>query len=39
MIGKQTIEEKWRLQSEAAQLEVDKLPIGKQRDDLLRKVR
>jgi hypothetical protein len=39
MIGKQTTEEKWRRQSEAAREEAEKLPHGKQREDLLRKAR
>jgi hypothetical protein len=39
MIGKQTIEEKWRQQSEAALQEAEKLPYGKRREDLLRKAR
>jgi hypothetical protein len=39
MIGKQTIEEKWRQQSEAARKEADKLPYGKQRDALVRRAR
>jgi len=39
MIGKQTIEEKWRQQSEAAQQQAKKLPYGKQREHLLRTAR
>jgi hypothetical protein len=39
MIGKQTIEEKWRQQSEAAQQEAEKLPYGKKREALVRKAR
>jgi hypothetical protein len=39
MIGKQTIEEKWRQQSEAALQEAEKLPYGKRREDLLRTAR
>lgn len=39
MIGKQTIEDKWRQQSEAAQQEAKKLPYGRQREQLLRMAR
>jgi hypothetical protein len=39
MMGKQTIEEKWRQQSEAAQQEAEKLPHGKKREALVRKAR
>jgi hypothetical protein len=39
MIGKQTVEEKWRQQSEAARQEAEKLPSGKQRAALVRKAR
>jgi hypothetical protein len=39
MTGKQTIEETWRQQSEAARQEDQKLSHGKQRDHLLRKAR
>jgi len=38
-MGKQTIEEQWRRQSEAAREEAAKLPCGKQREDLLRMAR
>ncbi len=38
-MGKQTIEEQWRQQSEAAREEAAKLPYGKQREDLLRMAR
>jgi hypothetical protein len=34
-----TIEEKWHQQSEAAKIEADKLPGGKERDALVRKAR
>jgi hypothetical protein len=34
-----TIEEKWHQQSEAAKIEAQKLPHGKERDALLRKAR
>jgi hypothetical protein len=39
MIGKQTIEQKWQQQSEAAKKEAQKLPHGKERDALTRKAR
>jgi hypothetical protein len=39
MIGNQTVEEKWRQQSEAARQEAEKLPSGKQREALVRKAR
>ena len=39
MIGKQTLEKKWREQSEAAKREAKKLPYGKQREHLLRMAR
>jgi hypothetical protein len=39
MIGKQTLEQKWRKQSEAAKREAKKLPYGKERDALIRKAR
>ena len=39
MIGNQTVEEKWRQQSEAAREEAEKLPSGKQREALVRKAR
>jgi hypothetical protein len=39
MIGKQTIEQKWRKQSEAAKNEAQKLPHGKDRDALTGKAR
>ena len=39
MIGKQTIEEKWRQQSEAARQEAQNLPYGKKREALLRMAR
>ncbi len=39
MIGNQTVEEKWRQQSEAARQEAEKLPYGKQREALVRKAR
>jgi hypothetical protein len=39
MIGNQTVEEKWRQQSEAARQEAEKLPYGKPRDALVRKAR
>jgi hypothetical protein len=39
MIGNQTVEEKWRQQSEAAREEAEKLPFGKQREALARKAR
>ncbi len=39
MIRKQTIEEKWRQQSQAAYQEAKKLPYGKEREHLLRKAR
>ena len=34
-----TIEEKWRQQSEAAKIEAQNLPHGKERDALVRKAR
>jgi hypothetical protein len=39
MIGKQTLKQKWREQSGAAKREAKKLPYGKERDALMRKVR
>ena len=39
MSGKITIEQRWQQQSEAAKDEAEKLPHGKERDALLRKVR
>jgi hypothetical protein len=39
MTGKITIEQKWRQQSEAAKIEAQKLPYGKERDALVRKAR
>jgi hypothetical protein len=39
MISQQTTEHKWRQQLEAARQEAEKLPYGKERDALLRKVR
>jgi hypothetical protein len=39
MIGKLTIEEKWRQQSEATRQEAEKLPYGKKREALVRKAR
>jgi archaellum biogenesis protein FlaJ (TadC family) len=39
MIGKQTLQQKWREQSEAAKREAKKLPHGKQREHLLRMAR
>jgi hypothetical protein len=39
MVGKQTVEGKWRQQSEAARQEAEKLPYGKQREALVRKAR
>jgi hypothetical protein len=39
MRSKITIERKWRQQSEAAKTEAEKLPHGKERDALMRKVR
>ena len=39
MIGKQTIEEKWRQQSEVARQEAQNLPYGKKREALLRMAR
>jgi len=34
-----TIEEKWYQQSEAAKIEAERLPYGKERDALVRKAR
>jgi hypothetical protein len=34
-----TIEEKWRQQSEAAKIEAQSLPHGKERDTLIKKAR
>jgi hypothetical protein len=39
MIGKLTIEEKWRQQSEATRQEAEKLPYGKKHEALVRKAR
>jgi len=39
MIDNQTLEHKWREQSKAAQQDAEKLPYGKEREDLLRKAR
>jgi hypothetical protein len=39
MIGKQTIEQKWRQQSEAAKQQAEKLPYGREREALARKAR
>jgi hypothetical protein len=39
MIGKLTIEEKWRQQSEATRQEAEKLPYRKKREALVRKAR
>ena len=39
MTDKITIEQKWRQQSEAAKIEAQKLPSGKERDALVRKAR
>jgi hypothetical protein len=38
-MDKQTIEEQWHQQSEAARERAAKLPYGKQREDLLRMAR
>jgi hypothetical protein len=37
MGGKLTLEEKWRQQAEATKREAEKLPYGRERDELLRK--
>jgi hypothetical protein len=39
MTRKITIEQKWHRQSEAAKNEAERLPYGKEREDLLRKAR
>jgi hypothetical protein len=39
MSAKQTIEEKWRQQSEAAKQQAEKLPYGREREALARKAR
>jgi hypothetical protein len=39
MSAKQTIEEKWHQQSQAAKEEADKLPYGREREALARKAR
>ena len=39
MRGKLTLEQKWHQQSEAAKSAAQKLPQGKEREDLLRKAR
>jgi hypothetical protein len=39
MSSKQTIEEKWHQQSQAAKEEADKLPYGRERESLARKAR
>ena len=39
MRGKLTLEQKWHQQSEAAKSAAEKLPQGKEREDLLRKAR